>query len=438
MTRPGRRAFLTTVSAGAAMLAGCSRYNPFADQPNSTSVGEQFRYNARAQGIDGDGETEVGGKLQALLDTVHDEGGGIIYFPPGRYLFEQTPLIGSGTTLIGAGPATVFEGVRPAGQTGRALLSNRGYDETGYDGASNWTIRNLRIDSPETNGIMPAHAANVRLEQLYGNAILYHHVDVVSSRNVIVDGYWADRGGTASSNAPIQFDAQQRGVRSNTVWDGSETTRVADDDTPSSGCTLRNFEIEAENGPAYGVHIHRGPHDSLTIRDGSITGCQYTAVRCDPGEILTDLTVSNLSCRENARGITLGHVAGGRQGLSISDVRIDTTDSALAGGSGVYAAGFDGGHLSNVTVDGAFTNSLIFDDMAPLQLSDTTARGAEEQAYRFRENVEVTLTAARATDCGGAGIYSGPGSRVTYGGVTFENVGTRVVADGDVEEWASS
>jgi len=275
-------------------------------------------------------------------------------------------------------------------------------------------------------------------KNIYGDAIRHHHIDIVSSRNVVVDGYWARRGGEADSNAPIQFDAQRRGTAVNGVWDGNDGTLVADDDTPTERCTLRNFEIDAENEPSHGVHIHRGPHESITVTNGSITGCQFTAIRSDPDSLLADVTVDNVTCLENARGITLGHVEDGRRDLTITNVTIRTDDGELAAGSGLYAAGFDRSGISNVAVNGAFTNSIIFDDMRDLKLTNATATGAVDQAFRFRENVDVTLTTARAADSGGAAIYSGPGSTVAYGGVTFDDVGREVAGDGEIEAWDAS
>ncbi|MDF9745208.1 right-handed parallel beta-helix repeat-containing protein [Natrinema salsiterrestre] len=395
-------------------------------------------WNVEAHGIEGDGETEVGRDVHDLLAEVESAGGGIVYFPPGRYVLERTPLIGDDTILLGAGRATVFEGSRPDGEEGRALVSNRGYDGVEYGGASNWGIRNVRIDSPETNGIMLAHAENVRLENVYGDRIYYHHIDVVSSTNVTIDGYWATRGGDAGSNAPIQFDNQTSEIASNSIWDGTDESLTGSDGTRTQNCTLENFEIDPENGPEYGVHMHRNGNESITIRDGYITGCLYAAIRGDTGDEIADLTIDRVSCIENARGISLGQLESGRRELTITNVTIRTDNRGLAAGSGIYAAGFDGAEISNTIVDGAFTNSILFDDMDDLKLSTVTAKGASDQAFRFRENVDATLTTARAADCGDAGVYAGPGSSVAYGGVTFEAVGSEVVVDGELREWNAS
>ncbi|WP_254522920.1 glycoside hydrolase family 55 protein [Natrinema caseinilyticum] len=395
-------------------------------------------WNVEAHGIEGDGTTDVGQAVHDLLETVDRAGGGIVYFPPGRYLLERTPLVGDDTILMGAGRSTVFEGPRPAGDEGRALFSNRGYDATEYDGASNWGICNVRIDAPKATGIMPAHAENVRLEHIYGDRIYYHHVDIVSCKNVVVNGFFATRGGEGDSDAPVQFDSQRSGTGWNSVWDGSRDALVEDDDTPTRNCTLTNFEIDPVNGPEHGVHLHRGRNESITIEDGFISGCRYTAIRADPDEEVADLTIDGVSCIENARGITLGQMKRDRRELTINNVTIRTDDDGMAAGSGLYASGFDGASVSNVSVDGPFTNSVIFDDMEDLKMSSISATGADHQAFRFREHVDATLTTARAADCGTVGIYSGPGSSVAYGGVTFDDVGTTVEVDGEIREWTSS
>ncbi|WP_336327507.1 glycosyl hydrolase family 28-related protein [Halovenus sp. HT40] len=396
-------------------------------------------WNVEAHGIEGDGEHEVGQAVHELLGTVAEAGGGIVYFPPGRYRFERTPLIGDSTIIEGAGHSTVFEGVRPDGPTGRALLSNRGFDSPGYEGASNWAVRNLRIDSPESNGIMPAHAENVRFENIHGDRIYYHHLDIVSSRHVTIDGFRATQGGRDDdADAPVQFDNQIPGTDANGIWDGDASTYATADGTPVQNCTLTDFEIAPENGPEYGVRIHREGAESITITEGRITGCQHSAIRADTGEEVTDLTVDGVSCLENARGISLGEIESGRHGLTIDNVTIRTEDSSLAGGSGLYASGFDEAEISNILVEGQFENSILFDDMADLKLSTVTARGASSQALRFRTNADATLTTARAADCGDAGLYVGPDSSLAYGGVSFENVGEEVTVDGELREWRRS
>jgi hypothetical protein len=395
-------------------------------------------WNVEAHGIRGDGEREVGGAVHELLGEVAAAGGGIVYFPPGRYRFERTPLIGCRTVIEGAGHSTVFEGVRPGGEKGRALLSNRGFDRPGYEGASNWAIRNLRIDSPETDGIMPAHAANVRFENIHGGRIYYHHLDIVSSKHVTIDGFRATKGGIDDdSDASVQFDNQNSGTEVNGIWDGRRDIAAEADATAVRNCTLTDFEIHPDNGPRYGVHIHRDGAESITITEGRISGCQHSAIRADTGEKVADLTIDGVSCLENVRGVSLGEIESGRTGLKLNNVTIRTTDDDLAGGSGLYAGGFDGAEISNVSVDGAFVDSIHFDDMDDLKLSNVTARGGEENAFSFGDNVDATLTTARATDCE-TGIEVQPTSSLAYGGVTFENVSEEIAVNGQLREWRRS
>ncbi len=251
-------------------------------------------------------------------------------------------------------------------------------------------VYNIRIDAPEANGILPAHAKNVRLENIYGDRIYYHHIDIVSSKNVVVDGYSATRSGEGNSNAPIQFDNQTAGTTSNRIWEGDCSTLVATDGTPTRNGTLRNF------------------------------------------------TIDRVSCIDNARGISLGQAMDGRRELSISNVTIRTTDNDLASGSGLYASGFDGAEISNVSIEGSFTNTVVCDDMDDLKMSNVSARVAIDQAFCFRKNADATLTTVHAEDCGRAAIYPGTDSSIAYGGLTLDNVGTEVVIDGEIREWKMS
>lgn len=429
-----RRGLLTAAVGGCAATAG----GVYLWRNRDERATDTRAWNAEAQGIEGDGETAVGAATNALLADVAESGGGVVHFPPGTYIFEETVLVGDETTVRGAGPATVFRGKRGDGNDGRALLSNHGFDAPAYSGATDWTVRDIRIDSPATNGIMPAHAERVRLKNIYGDRIRYHHIDIVSSKAVTVDGYWAKRGGSGNSDAPFQFDTQTPGTTANRVLHSGTDDPVLDDGTPTRNGTLRNFEIDPVNDPSYGVHIHRDGSESLTVRDGYIAGCQESAIRCDTGDRVSDLTIRNVSCLENARGISLGERPTGRRGLQVDGVTIRTTSTDLASGSGIFASGFDGATVSDVIVDGSFTNSILFEEMQSLVVASAVATGADRQAFRCRRNVDATFTTFTAADCGGAGLYVGPGSSVAYGGMTARNTGRDLVVDGELREWGES
>jgi hypothetical protein len=263
---------------------------------------------------------------------------------------------------------------------------------------------------------------------------------------VTIDGFRATKGGTGEFAAPVQFDNQNPGTDANAVWNGYGSTGATDDDTAVRNCTLTDFEIRPDNGPNYGVHIHRDGAESITITDGSVSGCRYAAIRADSAvkagkpRDLTDLTIAGVSCFENARGISLGKTRDGRRGrrgLQIDNVTIRTETDWLAGGSGLYASGFNEAELSNISVNGAFTNAILFDYTDDCKLNNVTARGADESALSLRNDAEATVTTARAADCN-TGLEVGPSSSLAYGGVTFENVGEDVAIDGELRDWRRS
>ncbi len=66
-------------------------------------------YNVLEYGVKKDGTTMNTGKIQQLIDDVSDAGGGIVYFPPGKYLTGTIFLknyinfhIESGATILGS------------------------------------------------------------------------------------------------------------------------------------------------------------------------------------------------------------------------------------------------------------------------------------------------------------------------------------------------
>ena len=91
------------------MVAGCLGKYPLDDEDSTDQKGDSAVWNVESHGIRGDGNTDVGERVQELFDAVDRDGGGIVYLPPGRYLFERTPLVGDNTLLVGAGPSTVSE-----------------------------------------------------------------------------------------------------------------------------------------------------------------------------------------------------------------------------------------------------------------------------------------------------------------------------------------
>lgn len=65
-------------------------------------------------GATGDGVTNDTAAIQSAFDAISANGGGIVSFPPGTYIIDESVLIGSNTTVIGAGRSSLIK----ASQTG--------------------------------------------------------------------------------------------------------------------------------------------------------------------------------------------------------------------------------------------------------------------------------------------------------------------------------
>ncbi len=91
-----------------------------------------FETNVRNFGARGNGIDDETGAFQRALDSAHDGGGGMVYAPPGRYLFRGVLNLPEGVTLRGSfGCMPSHTGMRDRGQPkpgddGTALLATAG------------------------------------------------------------------------------------------------------------------------------------------------------------------------------------------------------------------------------------------------------------------------------------------------------------------------
>lgn len=102
-------------------------------------------------GVLGDNKTDNTNALQKVLDKAAAEGGGIVFLPPGRYLFRGEITIPSGVELKGAldigsapmGPGTILHIYAGKGsETGRPFIKME----------KNSGLRGIILDYPEQNG----------------------------------------------------------------------------------------------------------------------------------------------------------------------------------------------------------------------------------------------------------------------------------------------
>jgi hypothetical protein len=104
-----RRGFLAG-AAGAAVVSGAigalAARGPAAQAADLTYAGPSDWYNVQVNGgAKGDGVTDDTSALQTSIDTVAAAGGGVVYFPAGKYV-TSAPLVvsTSGVVLLGSGP----------------------------------------------------------------------------------------------------------------------------------------------------------------------------------------------------------------------------------------------------------------------------------------------------------------------------------------------
>lgn len=309
MTRSTRRRFLTSTAAGlgALVLPRTARAEAVS-VPGAISVADF--------GAVGDGKTPCADAFQAALDAAEARGGGVVLAPAGTYLLEKTPLIGSRVHLQGAGAATVLRGARPEGVQGAALISNKGQQAPGFEGAHDWSIAHLAIDSPDTNGIVVTHAERVELHHIYGIQAYHHFIDIVGRDVHCHNLFLTGRSGTSAFQIDSVASAQ-------TIWDGSEAVAPLRDATEAENIILRDSIITAVaghegEGPQHrsSIHFHGGQSRGFLFSNLILGGAE-TGFYQDPNTHYDDIQISNVRSSNPGRAVWFQPGKGGQKGLMI-------------------------------------------------------------------------------------------------------------------------
>ena len=95
---PSRRRLLSLgTTAGLGTWIGAT--NQASAERNNAA---ELYIDVRKHGARGDASTDDTSAFQRALDTAHNDGGGTVYAPPGRYLFRGTLMMPEGVTLRGS------------------------------------------------------------------------------------------------------------------------------------------------------------------------------------------------------------------------------------------------------------------------------------------------------------------------------------------------
>lgn len=314
-----RRSLFKGMLAGGSLAAGgmCAGFGIPTQTAHAQSLSGAQTICVRQAGARGDGQTHDAEVLQRILNDLSSKGGGIADFPPGRYVLEKTLLIPSGVHIIGHGPSTILEGFRPNDINGYALIANQGIvTKKGYEGASDFSLRNIAIDSPRTNGIVLVHARNGYFTHIYGVDAHHHHFDIAGSKNIIAENiYLTGRSGTA----PFQIDGSPY---YNNIWDGQTNIAPIRDETENDGIFLSRAVIHPTNRPNHGIHLHRDGGRNIFIDSVLIEHVENGVFR-DRNTHRTDMFLSNIVIKDVAgHGINFRNTDKPDQRVSLNNIVI--------------------------------------------------------------------------------------------------------------------
>lgn len=294
---------------------------PFAKTGNRNESGVNDRqsssiFNVTDFGAKGDGESFSSDAFQLAIDAAESAGGGKVLVPSGTFILEKTPLIATGVHLQGMGPSTVLRGHRPGNERGAALISNKGQHAPGYDGAHSWSITDLAIDSPHTNGIVVTHAKDVFISGIYGIDAWHHFIDTAGLNILCEKLFLTGRSGTSTFQIDSLSSAQ-------TIWDGQQAVAPLRDGTDTKKLILRNSIITATAGHTgdgdqhdVSIHFHGDDTSDFVFSDLILGGARYGFYQ-DPGTRYQDMLISNVLSRNPDSAIWLGHGLTEQKGLII-------------------------------------------------------------------------------------------------------------------------
>lgn len=290
-----RRHFISTLAAGTVATS-------FMNSSSRISAAGSKSYNVIDYGAVADGITPSGDGFQKALDKAEANGGGIVFIPAGKYLLEKTPLVGTNVHLMGVGRGSVLIGERPDNHYGAALISNKGQQASGFEGARDWSISHIAIDSPKTNGIVVTHAKNVYLSHIYGVDAYHHFIDTVGKNIICENLFLTGHSGTSTFQIDSLAGAQ-------TIWDGNRAVSPNIDGTETKDLILRNSIITATAGtqgerPLHdtSIHFHGGVSDGFLFSD-LILGGADNGIYMDEGCSYSNIQMTNITSYNPGRAI---------------------------------------------------------------------------------------------------------------------------------------
>jgi hypothetical protein len=388
-----RKQFISVLASGTVAL-------PFVKHGISQGISSEKSYfNVTSYGAVGDGNTPSAESFQKAIDEAEASGGGIVFIPAGRFILEKTPLIGTNVHLMGSGCATVLVGERTGDYKGAALISNKGQHVSGYDGAGDWSISHLAIDSPKTNGIVVTHAKNVYISHIYGIEAYHHFIDTAGKNIICENLFLTGHSGTSTFQIDSLGNAQS-------IWDGQQPVSPNLDGTQTEDLILRNSIITATAGtegsrPRHDTSIHfHGEVSGGMLFSDLILGGAENGIYMDDGLSYSNVQMTNITSYNPGRAIWFEPSPTRQENISIRGLihQPEKVSEKLDGYRAISIYGTDKLTLSDIHLKApagvACLEAIELDTCTKTEIKGLKADAHEGTAIliRDRRNSENTLS----------------------------------------------
>jgi len=428
-----RKDFISLVTSGLFGISVTAQANK-----NSAIVSNNI-INVTDFGAVGDGLTPSGFAFQKAIDEAEANGGGYVFVPSGTFLLEKTPLIGTNVHLIGTGKGSVLVGERPGNHRGAALISNKGQQASGYDGASDWSISHLAIDSPKTNGIVVSHSKNVHISHIHGiNA--YHHFIDTGGKNIICENlFLTDHCGTSVFQIDSLGNAQ-------TIWDGKQAVSPKLDGTQTKNLILCNSIITATAGSQGGrprhdtsIHFHGEVTEGFLFSDLILGGAE-NGIYMDDELSYSNIQMNNITSYNAGRAVWFEPSTNKQYNVSIRGLihQPEKPSEELDGYRGISIYGTEKLTLSDITLippaDIPCLEAIELDACEKVEINTLKADGYGGTGIKIRDRREAEDTVSRyvkISNCMIDGFQTGIGYKNNNGGEDIHQYRNMFI---DVEE----
>ncbi len=276
--------------------------------------------------------------IQQAFDAVAGEGGGIIYFPPGKYKHNGVAYLGSNLELYGAGAELNYTGksdgvfIGTRGSAARniyihdiAFMGGRACIRVGTEYADPNIVRNVRLDKVNASGSLLAaiwayHCDSVSIKNCYVENARDNGIYVEYSRNALIRGNkirnCAGSGGITFGFSDTVVKATQALIDSNLVYNDRDA---------KTGNYISGIDIVFS--------------EDVSVRDNSIYNTADATNKIRVGIMVEEWPISNVKLfRNEIRNISNYGIALGFDPTSqISGILIEGNTIDQCGLSGILA-----------------------------------------------------------------------------------------------------